>query len=355
MTLSVSRGFAGAAVASSGGSTYLLVGGGNDNSNLYTIVDVYTMPARSRSTLQLSTSRREPSAGGIGKFALFAGGTYSCGSITLKFCASTVVDVFDTSTMRNSTLALRSARYRMGVTALGNELIFAGGETSDDNKDHVGTLLGDVTIFDQTQPNSLSERGAALSLPRSRIAAASAGGVAVFAGGYDRTAAASTAVDIYDGTSWRSMGPLPVGLTHARAAAVDGVIVFAGGASFDLAQARDNVIVYASAPPTPQLTPQPTAGLSCTAYSGMCNQCLDPAGNCRYCISVAQSRCIAAIMACLPLESSVRTCPTPHIITIVIIVIITTVAAVVFIIVIIINNNSSTIVDNIGADAVISV
>ena len=31
--------------------------------------------------------------------------------------------------------------------------------------------------------------------------------LAVFAGGYDRTAAASTAVDIYDGTSWRSMGP----------------------------------------------------------------------------------------------------------------------------------------------------
>jgi hypothetical protein len=324
MTLSVARGFAGAAVATSGGNTYMLVGGGNDNSNFYTDVDVYTMPARTRSTLQLSRSRREPSAGGIGKYAVFAGGTYSCGTISLKFCTSTNVDVFDASTQRFGTaLALRTARYRMGVAALGNELIFAGGETSDGNEDHVGSLLSDVTIFDQTRPTSLSERGAVLSLARSRIAAASAGGVAVFAGGYDRTMAASTAVDIYDGTSWRSMGPLPMGITHARAAAVDGVIVFAGGASFDLAQARNTVLVFSSAPPTPKPTPAPTpeptpaptpvpTGLACPAYSGVCMQCVDPAvhnSDCRYC----GTQCTAGSVACSDAVNvpSRGACPTP--------------------------------------------
>jgi hypothetical protein len=299
MSLSQARGFMGVAVA----KNVLLFGGGNNHNTFFDTVDAFIMPSRTRRSLKLSRGRREPSAGAVGNHAVFAGGTINCGSVfTLKFCTTDDVDVLDVDTLTFvATLKLRTARYRMGVTTLGNRIIFAGGESSDGDEDHFGSLYSDITIFDRTAPMSLTESANRLSRARSRIAAATVNGVALFVGGFDNSAAATTAVDVFDGTAWRTMGPLPIGLTHARVGVVGGVAVFAGGSSFDRKQPSDTVVVYTAstpattatttqaptAPPTPAPTNQP-----CSAYSSLCNNCVNPAvhtSNCRFCGSVCQT------------------------------------------------------------------
>jgi hypothetical protein len=296
MSLSQSRGFMGVAVA----KNVLLFAGGNNANTFFDTVDAFIMPSRARRSLKLSRGRREPSAGAVGNHAVFAGGTINCGTFTLKFCTTDEVDVLDVDTLTFApALKLRTPRYRMGVTTLGNRIIFAGGESSDGNEDHFGTLYSDITIFDRTAPTSLTESTSRLSHARSRIAAATVNGVALFVGGFDNSAAATTVVDVFDGTAWRTMGPLPTGMTHARVGVVGGVAVFAGGSSFDRKQPSDTIVVYTAstpataatraptAPPTPAPTNQP-----CSAYSSVCGNCVNPAvhtSDCRFCGSVCQT------------------------------------------------------------------
>ncbi|MGE0141908.1 MAG: Kelch repeat-containing protein [Planctomycetota bacterium] len=204
-----------------------LFAGGRLGQTTSSIVDIYDRTNGTWSTTSLSVPRSDLAATTIGPYAMFAGGVIDAAT------ESAVVDVFDSRTRTWSTASLSQARFQLAATTLGNKAIFAGGAFGGIG---TGSALASavVDIYDAAlgapgDPNAWSTT--VLSRARGGLAAESAGGQAVFAGGFDGTAALAT-VDIYDDASgtWSTAALSQARLlTESAAASMGTRICFVGG------------------------------------------------------------------------------------------------------------------------------
>lgn len=170
----------------------------------------------------LSSPRRMLAAASVGKYSLFAGG------FDVSNVASAAVDIFVNGS-RIATHTLSQPRGLLAATALSERyVLFAGGQDASGNKSDV------VDIFDAL---TLTWSVAKLSLPRSMLAATSAGEIALFAGGElsehegnTSTADDTDRVDLYDSRdgTW-STASLSIARKKLAATSLDDVALFAGG------------------------------------------------------------------------------------------------------------------------------
>jgi hypothetical protein len=171
-------------------------------------VDVLEHPTGDMSVVDMSEPRRSPSIGGIRQFVVIAGGDGNNGT-------SRAVDVYDVSIRSmTQTLTLSAPRMNMGVTRSSSQLIMAGGESRTDSAqpNTLDTVTADVVIFVTSGGIvTMSESIGALSVARSRIAAATVGSSAVFVGGITKDLTPVAAIDVFDGFVWwtlANIGPI---------------------------------------------------------------------------------------------------------------------------------------------------
>ncbi|MFO1053732.1 MAG: kelch repeat-containing protein [Planctomycetota bacterium] len=204
-----------------------LFAGGRANLTTSPVVDIYDRATGTWTTATLSVPRSDFAATTIGPYALFAGGAID------GFTEAAVVDVFDSRTRTWSTTTLSQARFSLAATTVGGKAIFAGGAIGGiGTGGAVPSAVVDVydsSIGAPSDPNAWSTT--VLSRPRGGLVAASAGGKALFAGGFDGFAPSGT-VDIYDdatGTwSTASLSQARM-LNEGTAAAVGTRICLVGG------------------------------------------------------------------------------------------------------------------------------
>lgn len=191
--LSLGRGGAAAVTV---GDLAIFAGGAGFQGQQYDRVDIYDNTTGSWSEATLSVARHLGANAGavVGTRAYFGGGHFSLfGGPNM----SDAVDVFDASTGLWSAETLSVPRGNVGVTAIGNSVLFAGGRLTGfaptDLVDTFNVGTGEWT----TTP--------ALSVARS-VNAQSIGGKALFAGGQSARGV-SAVVDCYE----------PVGLNYCAA------------------------------------------------------------------------------------------------------------------------------------------
>ena len=236
-TLSVARGSLGATTV----GTKSIFAGGGGSGGVSNVVDIYDsalgLPSNPAawSTASLSVARSQIAAVTVGDLAIFAGGfilggvpqdavdiyddstgLWSTASLSVPrilgfsgaavigtkafFCGghtsasggpnmSDVIDIYDAQTGLWSTATLPADRGYMGVTALGNTLLCAGGQaTGFASSADVYLLDGDTAAHIATQ---------SLSLSRSHLCAVTVSGRALFAGGQPIGLNTTAVVDIY--------------------------------------------------------------------------------------------------------------------------------------------------------------
>ena len=206
-----------------------------------------TAYAQSMSTDALpGGARGDLSAVTLGDYALFAGGGITN---TPTLVASPLVDVWDAATGTWSMAALSSPRVELAGTTVNGIVLFAGGNTS------AGVAVSTVDWYDSSL--GLPSDPAAwfisnLSQPRVRLAAATVGSLALFAGGHD-AGTMSSVVDVYDASVGKPDNPAAwstVSLSVARpglsAVTVGSKVLFAGGANFNTGAAFSTVDIYDS-------------------------------------------------------------------------------------------------------------
>lgn len=168
-----------------------------------------------------------PAGASVGSYALFAGGRWSTST------ENDAVDAYNASLTRSTPTELSEARYELAGASVGNFALFAGGAT-------YSTASGERMLDTVDAYNSSLTRSTptALSMKRFRFAGASVGGYALFAGGEEEiigagglaTSRRSDTVDAYNGSLTRST---PTALSQARerlaGASVGNYAVFAGG------------------------------------------------------------------------------------------------------------------------------
>ena len=234
MALSSSREFLAAAAAGNkllfGGGTALPGSWASSSCSLTSdTIDIYDVAKNTWSTAHLSQPRQDLVATTVGTKVLFAGGytdtasSSSSSSISCVKVESNVVDIYDTATGTLSTAKLSRARYRLAAATIGNKAIFAGGESDSG-------YVADVDIYDDATGVWST---ASLSAPRSWLAASAVGTKALFAGGevplvgYDQ---AINVIDIFDAStnSW-STAKLSTARENLAATTVGTKVMFAGG------------------------------------------------------------------------------------------------------------------------------
>jgi hypothetical protein len=190
-------------------------------------------------TSSLIQDRYSALAVSVGDYALFAGGRDQSASFSS-------IDVYHEPTETWSTANLTVPRSVSSATVLGGLAFFAGGET-------IGNVLTDsVEIYDSSvgpPSDAAAWSVATLSVPRSRLAAASVGTKAMFAGGLG--AGPSNVVDIYDSllgapddpAAW-STETLSLGRVGLVGTSVGSQILFAGGATAPGSGIRSRVDIY---------------------------------------------------------------------------------------------------------------
>lgn len=125
----------------------------------------------------------------------------------------------------------------MGGASAGDVALFAGGKVS------IGASFVATDRVDLYDVSSQTWSQATLSVPRMTIAATSVGDLAIFAGGALTGGNASDAVDIYDASTgtW-STAQLSHPRTGVSAATVGSFAIFAGGAETEFGSAPSDVI-----------------------------------------------------------------------------------------------------------------
>lgn len=198
----------------------------------YNNVDMYDAGTNQWSTATLSQVRSNLAAAALGNKVMFAGGNTNPAGLT----NTSRIDIYDVATSQWSIAELSQARSLLAGAALGNKIVFAGGYTSG------GLPSSRVDIYDITTGQwSTTE----LSEARFYMAAAAAGNKIVFAGGYNATATGySNKVDIYDvSTGQWSTATLSESRAFLGAAASGNKIVIAGGYSIS-AGISDKADIY---------------------------------------------------------------------------------------------------------------
>ncbi|HEX5654019.1 MAG TPA: PKD domain-containing protein [Chitinophagaceae bacterium] len=119
-TVQLSQGRTKMAVASSG--TKLFFAGGHNSDEMYDNVDIYDVVTNSWTLAHLSEPKSHVAAAAVGDKVFFAGG------LTEGFWNQTgVVDIYDISDNSWTTAELSGARYGINAVTAGNKIYFAGG------------------------------------------------------------------------------------------------------------------------------------------------------------------------------------------------------------------------------------
>ena len=162
----------------------------------------------------------------VGSKIMFAGLVDSVEYLTSEYFASNKVYIFDELTGAWSIDTLSSPRTELAVATDGTIAIFAGGVNGLGHTNDVVDIYNSVTGAWST---------AHLSVPRCFLAGAYANGKFYFAGGelegivnYE-----SDVIDIYDGTTWTTAN-LPSPRAGVEAAVVNDNIYFMGGGNYNL-------------------------------------------------------------------------------------------------------------------------
>lgn len=201
-----------------------------------TDVSAYTRLERTDS-IRLSKPRTSITMAYAGNKVFFAGGMFTTITKTntlperdtIWADAYNTVDIYDTQSGILTQATLSEPRYGMSAVAVGSKVLFAGGSGWKliDGK-LKGVTYATVDIYDiATGSWSVTQ----LSVPRSAIAATTAGTKAYFAGGLDSNATGvSKVIDVYDAATgqWSTM-QLRDAKRGAAAVTRGDEVIFAGG------------------------------------------------------------------------------------------------------------------------------
>jgi hypothetical protein len=224
--------------ATSVGDIALFAGGADSARNPSVVVDLLDSSTGTMTTATLSEPRHSLAATSVGSYALFAGGELA--QLGSPGPASDRIDVYDASTGSWSQTTLSVARGDLAATTVGPYALFAGGFSALPTWEYCDVVdIYDSRVGPPTDPNAWSVT--TLSAARSRLAATTAGSRAYFAGGLGYVPGGSidefSNVDVYDSCVGPPTDPNAWSVTHlsqARvklAAASDGDrAIFAGGA-----------------------------------------------------------------------------------------------------------------------------
>jgi autotransporter-associated beta strand protein len=216
-TANLSQGRELLAAASAGGEA--LFGGGQVPYANSGVVDLYNTATGLWSTSSLSQARCELAAASAGTKVLFAGGTATPPPGVMA--SNSAVDIYDTSTGTWTVASLSVPRYDLAAASAGNLAFFAGGWESGPN-----IPVGTVDIYDASTGTWAT---ASLSQARDELAATALGNQVFFAGGGGESSPSSV-VDIYNTSThaWTTAS-----LSQPRygpvAAAAGSDVLFAGG------------------------------------------------------------------------------------------------------------------------------
>jgi hypothetical protein len=160
--------------------------------------------------------------------------------LSIIFIWNRFVPIKTQSTISLATATLSEARFRLAATSSGDLIFFAGGKKGSSGP---GSIVSDrVDIY-----NAISETWtiAALSIPRSDLAATSSWGFVFFGGGWDGVYDSNVydRVDIYNTAngSW-STATLSQARGALAATAVGDLVFFAGGWNFKVQSPPLNVV-----------------------------------------------------------------------------------------------------------------
>jgi hypothetical protein len=199
------------------------VADGHDSS----VVDIFNSTSGTWSTSKLSTGRGVMCAAATDEFGgivFFAGGKHS------KANRTDVVDIYNASAATWSTTRFEGdgrdgsqVKDMVAATVLRGMVYFAGGEAGATKFDTDVVEVWDVLLGRWAKPLKLSQ-------PRKKLAAASVGSKAIFAGGYLTGVGNVDTIDILDVTTmaWTT-AKLSVPRFRLQAAAVGGMALFISG------------------------------------------------------------------------------------------------------------------------------
>lgn len=175
------------------------------------------------STYSLSEPRSRLSGIAVGNKVLFAGGNDSRATYpvytTISWRYSNLVDIFDVNSLTQTVASLSEARAYMAVVNCNNNAWFIGGKNNSRYSDR-------IDIYDPVA-NSWTQ----LSLPRPRAhAGATVIGNKIFIGGGKNETGNLTVVDVYDASSnqWSTLSA-PNEHPYASVVSLNGKVFIAGG------------------------------------------------------------------------------------------------------------------------------
>jgi hypothetical protein len=160
------------------------------------------------------------SSGNLGNYALFGGGHNATG------IGQTTVYAYDGSLTRTTPTALSVGRLYMITAGVGNFLLFAGGQINTSSPASARSNVVDAynTSLTRSTPTALTDR-------KSFMGAATIGGFALFAGGYNSSSNNLNAVDAYNTSLTRSSPTALLNPTRQLAGTTiaNTLALFAGG------------------------------------------------------------------------------------------------------------------------------
>lgn len=218
--------------------------GGRKPGALSAEVDLYDSASGAWTAASLTVARAELAATPVGPYALFAGGAVAGGQ------ATDVIDVLDVRTLTWSTASLSLPRFYLAATTVGTKALFVGGSSGSLGASVPSAVVDiyDASLGPPSSPAAWST--ASLSLARGGICAATVGGRAIFAGGFNGTTTMYATVDIYDDATglWTidSLSQARVLNAHASATVGDRAY-FGGGFLSPVGPASDRVDIYDAA------------------------------------------------------------------------------------------------------------
>jgi hypothetical protein len=218
-TLTVARGTASAASV----GTKVLFAGGGGAGFVSNRVDIYdsalglpTNPA-AWSTATLSTARAGATPATVGELVIFAGGS-GIGGVPFS-----TVDVYDNSTGTWSTGVSLSIARHLGSDAsavIGTRAFFGGGHFTQGGGPNMSDAVDiyDAVVGLPNNPAAWSTQS--LSVARGYVGLAAVGNTVLCAGGQETGFIASSMVDTFDGTTGLPMAPQSLSQAHNRMSAV---------------------------------------------------------------------------------------------------------------------------------------
>lgn len=210
--LSVARGY----LTGGGVGSYALFAGGEDiNGDPIAVADAYNAALTRSTPAELSVAREIPASASVDSYVLFAGGRDDSSSRR-----SDAVDAYNTALTRSTPEDLSLGRTLLAGASVGNYALFAGG---------VATGSAGRPTVDAYNASLTRSTPEALARERSNQAGASVGSYALFAGGQDGDSELNT-VEAYNTALTRTTPTNLSGYkTDLLGASVGNYALFAGG------------------------------------------------------------------------------------------------------------------------------